>query len=248
MTASSDWSITTLPSASSSSDILKQAAQNGAPEGTGVLVLEQTAGRGRRGAEWKSAVGGMYFSLLLRPTLPVKDWFGLSFLSSLAIRETLAPLVPQVPLSLKWPNDILAGAGSNIGKICGILIEISGDALIVGTGANINSLATPVGAKQPAVSLQDFGADITPQELARQYSANLARRYSAFLQTGFAPVREEWLSHAAHIGNSVAVSVDGDTITGCFEDLGHDGTMVLLDDQGARHHISTGDVDLIGSL
>lgn len=246
MTASSNWSITTFPTATSSSDIVKQAADEGAPEGTAFLVLEQTAGRGRRGAVWKSAKGGMYLSLLLRPQFPVNEWYGLSFLSALAMREELAAVMPAETLMVKWPNDILVAATG--GKICGILIEASGDRMIVGTGANIAPVDTPEGAKQPAVALQDYNADISPQDLAKRYLANLAQRYDAYCHNGFAPVRTEWLAHATHLGKRVSAILNGVTVTGQFEDLGLDGTMQLLDDNGTRHHISTGDVDLIGSL
>lgn len=246
MTASSNWSITTFPTATSSSDMVKQAADKGAVEGTGILVLEQTAGRGRRGAVWKSAKGGMYLSLLLRPQFPVSQWFGLSFLAALAMRDVLATLIPDETLLLKWPNDILVGSAG--GKICGILIEALADRLIIGTGVNIVPVESLEGAKQPAVALQDFGMDIKPEDLAKAYLDNLAQRYDSFGRTGFDPVRLEWLDHAAHIGKPVSAMFNGTTVTGNFEDLGQNGTMLLLDDSGIRHHISTGDVDLIGSL
>ena len=248
MTGSSNWSVTILQTATSSSDIVKQAAEQGAPEGTGILVLEQTAGRGRRGAVWQSAVGGMYFSLLLRPDFPVREWFGLSFVAALAIREELAAILPQNTVSLKWPNDVLVGDARSYGKICGILSEASGETLIIGTGVNIAPVNTPANAKQPALAVQDFGANITPQELSKRYMANLGQRYSDYSQAGFAAVRDEWLKYAAHLGKPVSTQINGKTLFGLFDDLGQDGTMLLLDDDGGRHHISTGDVDLIGSL
>jgi biotin-(acetyl-CoA carboxylase) ligase len=37
-------------------------------------------------------------------------------------------------------------------------------------------------------------------------------------------------------------------ISGVFADLGEDGTLHLLADDGTTHHISTGDVELMGQV
>jgi len=248
----SNWSITAVDTASSSSDLVRNAAASGAPEGTGIIVATQSAGRGRRGANWKSPSGGMYFSLLLRPTFPVQQWFGLSFIAALAVRDELAALLADQEVGVKWPNDVLVGEGTARGKMSGILIEAVGDAVIIGTGVNIAPVDTPDGAKQPAVALNDFGGDITAIDLARRYQANLAARYAHYTAHGFAPVREEWLDVCVHrrseAANRLTVHGGDGAITGKFEDLAADGAMVLLDDDGQKHHISTGDVELIGSL
>ena len=119
--------ITIVDSATSSSDLVWAAAAQDAPSGTAFLVREQTAGRGRRGAGWSSARGGMYFSILLRPAISQRLWFGLSFVAALAIRQELARCLADVPVMLKWPNDVLAGGG----KLCGILLEGRGEAVVM---------------------------------------------------------------------------------------------------------------------
>ena len=261
MSFGSDWSFTTHAKASSSSDLASEAARSGAPEGRGFLVLEQTAGRGRRGARWQSAQGGMYFSMLLRPIVPPQYWFVLSFIAALAIRDELGRLLGEDIVTLKWPNDVLAGTGATRGKICGILLEASGDQLIIGTGVNIASVETPDGAKQPAVAITDFDVTgITPEALATAYQQNFSRRYIAFNNvvasvsesndpaSVFAPVRDEWLRHTAHQNARLVVTHDGYETAGQFVTLGADGTMQILDDAGRTHHISTGDVALIGTI
>ena len=42
------------------------------------------------------------------------------------------------PVALKWPNDVLIGEE----KICGVLIEVEGDFMIIGIGCNV--LTAPV--------------------------------------------------------------------------------------------------------
>ena len=135
-----NWTVETKQSATSTSDLAKQAALEGAPHGSGYLAIEQTAGRGRRGRHWSSLEGGMYLSVILRPSVKKKYWFALSFAASLAaldaVRYQLArhfdnQHMPQT--GLKWPNDVIMSGG----KIAGILLESEGPTLVVGSGINI---------------------------------------------------------------------------------------------------------------
>ncbi len=89
MTEPINWSITTEQSATSTSDLAKRVAANGAPSGQAFLAIEQTAGRGRHGRHWDSQKGGMYLSVLLRPSVPIDQWFALSFAASLAVLEAV---------------------------------------------------------------------------------------------------------------------------------------------------------------
>ena len=231
--------------ATSSSDLVWQAAAEDAPAGTAFLVGEQTAGRGRRGAGWSSAQGGMYLSLLLRPSVAADTFWGLSFVAALAIREAMAARLTGTDVRLKWPNDVLAGNG----KICGILLEVRGEAVVIGTGVNIAPVAALSDAKLPATSFQELGdRTTTPEELARDYAGRLLQRVAHWERDGFAPVRLEWLGHCAHIGQTVRVGTGSGVIAGEFDDLGHDGALVIRADDGTVHRVTTGDVELTGRL
>ncbi|MEW6172394.1 MAG: biotin--[acetyl-CoA-carboxylase] ligase [Bacillota bacterium] len=58
---------------SSTNDRAKELAHAGAVEGTVVAAEEQTGGRGRRGRLWHSPHGGLWFSLILRPTVALQN-------------------------------------------------------------------------------------------------------------------------------------------------------------------------------
>ena len=59
----------------------RAAAAAGAPDGTVILALDQTAGIGRRGRVWKSAAGNLAASVILRPGLAPAALPGLSLLA-----------------------------------------------------------------------------------------------------------------------------------------------------------------------
>ena len=255
MTEPLNWSIATEQSATSTSDLAKRAAANGAPSGHAFLAIEQTAGRGRHGRHWDSQKGGMYLSVLLRPSVPVDQWFALSFAASLAILEVIrsrlathlsSAEMPQT--GLKWPNDVIVAGG----KISGVLLEVEGKALIVGSGVNIAPVGQ-VGSQNIApISFADIwpdGAGDLPQpyDLATAYLERLAFWYDRFCESGFGPIRDTWLENALFLGQYVAVQCDAKAFSGFFHDLGMDGTMLLLDDSGQTRHITTGDINLLGS-
>lgn len=94
----------------STSDRARQLADRGAPHGTLVTALEQSAGRGRQGRRWSAPAGrGLLCSLVIRdpPRL-------LSLAAGVAVAEIVA-----VDARLKWPNDVLLGGR----KVAGILVE-----------------------------------------------------------------------------------------------------------------------------
>lgn len=132
-----------LDAIDSTNDFLKaNKALDSLSNFTVVTAESQTNGRGQRGATWVSEPGkNLTFSIL------VKDFyqenyqpFELIIAVSVSIHAALQALeIPQ--LSIKWPNDIMAG---NF-KIGGILIENlhKGDksiVSIVGVGINVNQL------------------------------------------------------------------------------------------------------------
>ena len=244
MTTPSQLAITSVDVATSSSDLAWNAASAGASVGTAFLVGEQTNGRGRRGANWMSAKGGMYLSILLRPNLTADRFFGLSFLAALAIREELSRHLDGVQISVKWPNDILAGGG----KLSGILVEARGGDVVIGTGVNLLPVEAEIpGARLEPVSVAGLGGgSLSPYDLADAYGRNLLARLRQYETAGFDATRLEWLDHCAHINAIVKVDAGAGPVSGRFVDLDADGAMVLDDGMGSRTRITTGDVELLG--
>ena len=124
--------ITHLDEVGSTSDLVRIAVRNGAPEGTAFRADIQRSGRGRHGRDWVSPLGNLYLSVLLRPQRPVPEWPGLSLMAGLALHDAVSAFRPSQRLGLKWPNDVLLDDR----KIAGLLIETQDDAVILGCGVN----------------------------------------------------------------------------------------------------------------
>ncbi len=96
----------------------------------------------RRGRSWCSPVGEViYVSVILRPRVPPSEAPQLVLLAAVAAAEALL-VHTALPVSVKWPNDILVGRK----KVAGILTEmrLAGDRIdhvVIGMGVNVNTPA-----------------------------------------------------------------------------------------------------------
>ncbi|WP_199439489.1 biotin--[acetyl-CoA-carboxylase] ligase [Umezawaea beigongshangensis] len=238
-----------VASTASTNADLTAAATAGAADRTVLVADEQTAGRGRRGRGWVSPPGsGLYVSVLLRPAgVPADRLSWLTLLAGIALAR-LADSV-GVEAVLKWPNDLLLGPGR--GKGAGVLAEVVGDAVVLGTGLNVAPLPDGV---QPApggllpTSLADAGATVLDRtELAARLLLELADVERAWRDAGGDPhvtgLHEEYLTRCATIGSRVRVELTGrPPLVGTGAHLGIDGTLVVRTDDGAHHPVSAGDV------
>lgn len=114
-------------------------ALGGLPEGA-VVAEHQSAGRGKADSRWVSSGGDLLVTLILRPRLPLSLVGALGLESLAALAETLADLY-GLNLTLKWPNDLMAGER----KVAGVLVEACGSAdnpqfYTVGLGLNVHGL------------------------------------------------------------------------------------------------------------
>src|SRR5215467_10893468 len=130
-------------------------AKNGAPEGLCIVAEEQTAGRGRLDRSWYSPrAAGLYFSLLLRPSIQTSLWPLFTLMTALAVSEALMKSC-GLRTDIKWPNDICV----NDRKLCGILAETvetpGGSAAVIGIGINLTASAVSDGLRASAISVEE---------------------------------------------------------------------------------------------
>lgn len=228
-------------SVASTNDEARRLATDGAPDGTVVRALWQTAGRGRRGRAWDSQPGNLYCSLILRPERPVAEAAQFSFVAALALGEAVLPLLPDdVALCYKWPNDLLLDGA----KVAGILLESGGtgsaapDWLVVGCGLNIAHFPA-VTDGYPATSLTAAGC---PPIAVDGMLARFLEAFDRWRREGIAALRAAWIERAAGLGEQIAVRLPNDELRGRFAGLDDSGALLLDLPDGARRVISAGDV------
>ena len=229
-------------SLTSTNEVAKREAQQGAAEGTVILADEQTAGKGRLKRVWLSPKGSIALSIILYP--------GLSHLPSLIMLASLAVVhgieaATGLKAQVKWPNDVLI----NGRKVCGILIEsdVQGNAVnysIIGIGINVNlRLADFPEIQSIATSLSDeMGREVSRLSIIRCMLAETEQLYLA-LRAGGA-IYEEWRDSLVTLGERVRVKTGEAIHEGVAESVARDGSLLLRGSDGSLTRIVAGDVTL----
>ena len=205
-----------------------------------ILARRQTAGRGRRGRDWRDPEGNFAATLVMRPSEPAGQVALRSFVAALALFDACVAATGRSEMfTLKWPNDVLL----NGGKLAGILLESSGQGgqishFAIGIGVNLIHVpetgAVEPGAVAPVSLAQATGVAVTPEEFLELLAPAYAAREAAFRAQGFAPIREAWLARAARLGEEIVARTAKDAWRGRFETVDAEGNLVLSTSEGRR--------------
>jgi BirA family biotin operon repressor/biotin-[acetyl-CoA-carboxylase] ligase len=192
------------------------------------------------GRTWVSPVGNLYCSTLVRlqPSDPLPHT--LALVAANAVHALVAPLCAG-QARIKWPNDVLVDGA----KIAGILLERTGDAIIVGIGLNVTDY--PSNLDRPVTSLSAQGAaDAEAGALLDRLTQIFAHWLAIWRAQGLDPVRTHWLLNAHPTGTPMRVQQpDGSTVEGAFDTLDRQGMLILRLANGQSRAIHAGDIFLI---
>lgn len=222
----------TLPSTNQYCELLDLSQTE---EFTVIRALQQTAGIGQRGNHWESEAGkNLTFSLILKPDfLPVADQFRITQTVSLAVIDTLKPLLPQWhgQLRIKWPNDIYVGTS----KICGMLIShkvqhTTLQASVVGIGLNVNQTLFPDWVPNPVSVAQLLHRDTPLDPLLTQLVSHIERRYQRLRE--HIDEKEEYLSLLLNRGIESDYLYHGTPVRATLHDVNSFGHLQLITSDG----------------
>jgi len=232
----------------STNDVAKELAAQGAEEGTVVVAEVQTCGRGRLGKEWLSPKGGIWFSMILRPKVKAKDTFKITFLTAVAVAKAIRKMF-RLNAEIEWPNDVLV----NGKKVCGILTETSirgekVDSVVVGVGinANIDINFFPKNLKKAVTTLStELNREIDRKKFLRKLLEELEAYYKRFKEDKFDSVLEEWKRLNRLFGANVEVVSLDEKITGKAVSVDKNGALIVRLADGSTRKVFSGDVTLL---
>ena len=184
----------------------------------------QSAGRGRAGRDWLAPAGSSLFvSVFLKPAgVAATNFSWLPLLAGLAMTKTVATLIPDAPVGLKWPNDVLVGEK----KISGVLSELSGDlsGVVIGAGLNVRQDKAELPIENATSLKLEDAQTLELDDVLAIYLENLRGLYEPWVAVG---------------GNAVASGLRNQVIDAC----------VTLDRAGTNRvrAILPGDEELVGA-
>lgn len=194
------------------------------------------------GRSWESPGGNLFASTIVRlqPSDPQAPT--LAFVAALAVRDTLHQIAPECTVQIKWPNDILSADGA---KICGILLERTGEAVVIGIGINLTS--SPDIPGRATTDLHKLGIlPPHPQAVTEILAANMANWLMRWRQYGLQALTSEWQKFAHPVGTALSVQLpDGTREEGLYAGLTADGALQLRLADGTIHAIHAADVFLV---
>lgn len=228
--------------ASTNADLL--AAVETTADGTVLVAEHQTAGRGRLDRTWTSPPrAGLTFSVLVRPGTPRPTWGWLPLLAGVAVCDAVG--ATGLDAMLKWPNDLLLGAGQR--KAAGILVQVAGEAAVVGIGLNVSTTADELPVA--AASLATEGGEVERTALLATILVELGMQYLRWRDArgdaqacGLAAAYHE---RCATLGRDVTVTTaDGAAIRGRATAIDSEGRLLVSAD-GRERVIAAGDIEHI---
>jgi len=230
-----------LNAINSTNDYLKQLTATRHVEHFTIVVAEnQTQGRGQMGSAWNAEPGkNLTFSVLVKDLLlQINEIFSLNVAVAISIAQVLETLnTPQ--LSIKWPNDILAGNK----KVGGILIENSiknnGEIYsIIGIGLNVNQQnfdGLPKASSLAVATGRDFDKEAVMLAIAEQINRNLMVLMHKDAKTLWHNYHQKLYKK----GLPMPFEQNGKAFMGIIQGVNHNGSLqvLLADDSIAEYNI-----------
>ena len=209
----------------------------GAIEGDWLIARNQRSGRGRQGRDWHSLEGNFFGSTIVNLRRSDPEAPTLALVAGLALIDAIGVAAPAAPVSLKWPNDVMRGAG----KLAGILLERSGDRVVAGFGVNLAIEPGVEGRKTASLSDMPISVEAFAPLLAGAFS----RLLGAWRMAEPASLARSWEERAHPRGTPLTVHQSADEVVdGTFEGIEPDGALRLRLGDGSVAIIRAGDVDL----
>ncbi|MBQ7906550.1 MAG: biotin--[Clostridia bacterium] len=223
--------------APSSNNIAKELAQAGAKEGTTVVVLSQSAGKGRMGRSFlSSSTNGLYMSVVLRPKIPVDRCVSITVLGAVAVAEAIEE-VALCQCQIKWVNDIYI----NDKKVSGILTEASInfecaglEYAVIGIGVNISQPEGGFDSEIKDIATSIFKDNAPPNFKARLCAKILERLFYHYNKIEEREYIEPYRKKSSIIGKSVDVHVGNRIVQGIATDIDEEARLVVKTDSGVE--------------
>jgi BirA family biotin operon repressor/biotin-[acetyl-CoA-carboxylase] ligase len=213
--------------------------------GTVVRSTSQSAGKGQYGRNFNSPVGGLYFSLILKPDLKPEHLSLITLATGLACRNVIHAAFGLHP-QIKWPNDIYLEQRKLAGILCENIFnnekgEIS-STVVIGVGLNVNTTRNdfPPEIKPLITTLFDhIQQRIDLDWLLSLLMASITEHVN-LLSIDPQWILEQWQLHDYLWQKKVIHTSGSVTIEGIARGVTAQGFYQIQDDAGIKHSVVGG--------
>ena len=210
----------------------------------------QTAGYGQKSNFWESPPGGLWCSLVIKPSIPVHRLGLIPSLSALSVAKALKK--HKIRTRLKWPNDILNYEDNK--KLGGILVEgkVLGSSdtkyVVIGIGLNVNTTLNQYSAplsRKITSTYEILGEKIPLDDLLLEIIVELEEGFVNIDTLGEKHIINEWKNWENILGKRVNIVSNDIIYEGIAKDLSVYGQLILEIKDGVLIKFSSGTLSLI---
>ncbi|MFB3784876.1 MAG: biotin--[acetyl-CoA-carboxylase] ligase [bacterium] len=219
-------------------DIAKERFIQRDPHGIVIAAEYQKQGRGRQGSPWVSRKGR---DLLVTFIIQLADWEPSPALLSLYAVTAVARVLDtayQVPVSIKWPNDLIIQGR----KAGGVLVEkiLARRAVLVSLGLNVHSGPAdwPPELRGQTISLalarnEDWQRDLLLAQCGTLWEA----LWEHMVQDRGETVRGYWRQYSSTLGRRIILRHRQQSLTGMALDIDEWGRLIFRAGDGRILHL-----------
>ena len=223
----------------STNRIAAEWLRGGCLHGRALRARSQTAGRGRLGRSWNAPPDS---GLTLSVVLAGAEWLALAPRIPLAAGVACADLLRaryDLPVGLKWPNDLMVGSRKCGGILCegvtngGRLIGV-----VIGIGLNINAdegqLGAELAGRATSLFLETGRNESDLDGLAAAIRDAIVAAAEALSTSPPEHLLARWAALDAIRGRQVWFGEGDGTTSGIAEGIAPDGGLLVRTEQGLR--------------
>lgn len=218
-------------------------------EGGTVVISEiQKAGKGREGRTWISPKGGIWLSIVLRPSFDVGKVTLMPFAAAVALSNAIQKTL-GITTELKWPNDLTLNGKKVAGMIIDASIESTRiESLVLGVGINFRVDPSQIekkirrGSNFYGVStLVDQKDRSRPAKLVQSFLEELENVLALFASDKTQIIINHWMKKSSTIGRTINVTTQDQIISGKAVKLDKDGALIIKQNSKSIR-VTAGDV------
>lgn len=255
-------------SVTSTNEVIKKMAREGASEGTVLAAAAQEAGKGRLGRRFFSPPGtGVYLSLLLRPAMAPEERMSLTLMAAAAgarameeVRRIVLPSSKEKEpfVRIKWVNDLFVRGK----KAAGILAESADPegSVVLGIGWNLfepaggfPEEAGEAGALFSDRELEEDGIRNLPRGIREELAGRFLTRFRSYYERQ--PQKEHMAAYRErmlYVGEEVLLQKasherleDEGERRVVIEGVSESGALIAREKSGKKLLLSSGEISIV---
>ncbi|MCL2064563.1 MAG: biotin--[acetyl-CoA-carboxylase] ligase [Candidatus Cloacimonetes bacterium] len=202
-----------------------------------IIAENQTQGKGRKGNDWLSPQGGLWFSLVLNHISQKKAF---TLFIGFCVLNALNELCTD-QFKIKWPNDIYLQDKKVCGIICSQHSQYNKTNIGIGINTNIKNIPDTFPSYSGSImNLLDI--EIDNKIYLSKILENIFQSLPYFEKQGINQFFDEYKKFDYLIDKKIKIISDSEQHEGVYKGIDKDGSLLLIDFEGNVKTIYSGSV------